>query len=305
MSKLMKGCLITALGCAVLGAVVLACAVSAGGIEQIRQMAENGELSFDPDHIHWEWSFGPGEGDYDIPVVSEGKTLKWELTEQETAQIEQLEIDIKGGALTVVSTDEDIIRAECSGSHPVKFSVEDDVLKLQDKGHENWRPFEKREILLYLPAGTDLKKVVCDVGGGMVDMDARTADQAEIDLGAGQLVIDHMICKKAEGTIGAGSMKIGDADIEEAAFDVGAGEIRYAGRIGKRLEAECSMGQADFELEKREEDYNYSIDVSMGEIQIGQESYEGLDSQRNVDNGAAREIELDCSMGRIRVTFEE
>ncbi|NLL80581.1 MAG: DUF4097 domain-containing protein [Clostridiales bacterium] len=299
MSKFVKGCLITALICVCLGVVVLGAAVSAGGINEIRRLAEEGAMSCE--NGIFDFVYGGTDGSWDFN--GGGTKQTWELTEQETAQIQNLKIDIEGGNLTILSGNEKYIHAEYNDAKAVKLSVHGDTLEVKTTEKRN-RLYE-RKIRLYIPNDMKFEEIVCDWGAGKVGADVLYADRIELDGGAGEIEIAELNCQKLTGDIGAGSMELENARIEEGEIEVGAGQFEYEGSIGRNMSVDCSAGGALLNLQNRMEDFNYRLDVSVGEICIGEESYSGLDATKEIDHGAGRKLDLSCSVGSVQVEFEE
>ena len=63
------------------------------------------------------------------------------------------------------------------------------------------------------------------------------------------------------------------------------------------------MGNIEMTLEGSEEEFNYKLEGSMGNISVGQDSFSGFSSERNIDNHADKEMEIECSMGNITIDF--
>lgn len=81
------------------------------------------------------------------------------------------------------------------------------------------------------------------------------------------------------------------------------GELWYAGSLAGDLDADCGMGNMDVRLDAKEEDYNYKIDVGMGDISVGNNSFGGMAQSKDIDNGADADMDLECGMGSIKIHF--
>ena len=63
------------------------------------------------------------------------------------------------------------------------------------------------------------------------------------------------------------------------------------------------MGNVEMKLEGGEKDFNYRLEGSMGNIDLGRESYSGFSNEVVLNNGADKEMQVECSMGNISIRF--
>lgn len=142
---------------------------------------------------------------------------------------------------------------------------------------------EKRELVLYVP-----EKV--------------SFDEVELKFGAGEVVFDSLSTEKFKAEIGAGHILVNNGEVEKVELSVGAGAVEYYGNIQEKMEADCSMGSIYAELQGKEEEFDYDLECSMGNIAINGQDYA---SDRKVDNHAQKKMKLSCAMGSVEVLFSE
>ena len=65
------------------------------------------------------------------------------------------------------------------------------------------------------------------------------------------------------------------------------------------------MGSMDFQLKGKEEDHNYEIECSAGNVELNGWEISALGAEKYVNNGSASTFELSCSMGNITLNFVE
>lgn len=323
MKKFVKVCLIIALACVVLGTAVTVGAVSAGGVREVEWMIRNGELDF-AIGAHWDdndWGDDDDwddEGDWDdleerntsaahTPAASEIQSgSAAALSREETAQVEKLDLEIRGGKLQVLRAEDGCIRAEADDPYgKVTFQLQENTFYITDTMalSRHWHGGDKRTIRLYLPEDIKFKDVEFDIAGGVLEAESLWSAKVNLDVGAGTALIKNLNCDRLEGDLGAGSMELRDSVAEDADFDIGAGQLLYTGSIGSRMEVDCSMGEALFELTQQEKDFNYEVSASMGEIVISDMVFSGMKETQRMNYKAARNMELDCSMGKIGLSF--
>ena len=71
-------------------------------------------------------------------------------------------------------------------------------------------------------------------------------------------------------------MNILEFQAGEAEFVCGAGSVTASGDAGKKLEADCGVGELLLNLKGVKEDYNYDLECGIGEIRCADESYSGF-----------------------------
>ncbi len=97
-----------------------------------------------------------------------------------------------------------------------------------------------------------------------------------------------------------------DMQFECVELEVGAGQANVSSLITQRLEVEVGAGQANVELKGVQADYNYYIECGVGNVVVGGTSYAGLGAEQNVKNdGATKEVHVECGVGEVQIKFIE
>ena len=184
--------------------------------------------------------------------------------------VRNLEIEVGKIELQIAESDEEEILVErnlnAECEKHIRIHQEDSTLKVE---MEEWERFDNDagSITIYVPKG--------------------------------------MVFDSAELTVGAGSMGIENLRTRELDMEVGAGSI-VADRIdAEELSLSCGMGGVEMTAKGNEQDYNYDLDVGMGSIAIGGGEFGGMAIEKQVDNDAQKNMELECGMGSIKIYFEE
>lgn len=93
---------------------------------------------------------------------------------------------------------------------------------------------------------------------------------------------------------------------ERVELEVGAGQAEVSSLITQKLEVEVGAGQVNVELKGNQNDYNYNIECGVGNVVVGEMSYAGLGAEQSVKNeGATKEIHVECGVGQVRINFVE
>lgn len=329
----MAGCMIAA------GLILFGIGSGMGGCHMVKDWVEDGALSwnfgFDT------WNFGSYSWNDRYPVY-EGTMSRARIEGAE--QIERLNFDIGGGKVEIRISEDGGYWFSSDDAKKYQCYAENGSLELRVKGG-SWVFNHSYEhvITLWLPEDAAYQRIVLEIGGGILEAEALSGSDLSIDIGAGRieadklsgdqitlelgageievrsaetdrLVIDvgagtatvtELSARELDVEIGAGQVTLQDSTLENADISVSMGQICYRGTITGDLDADCSMGEISLELTGKKDDHNYKVDCSMGEIRLGGESFSGMGSSRTIENGRTSDFELTCSMGNIRVAFDE
>lgn len=122
----------------------------------------------------------------------------------------------------------------------------------------------------------------------------------------------HMLLEVPKGTIfkdisieaGIGSVTVQDVETKELEIDCGIGEVSYDGKLTKKADIKCGMGQITMALAGEADAFDYDVDCGAGEVTIGGESYSGLGTTKKINNSGNGEIDIECGMGQVDISFK-
>lgn len=130
----------------------------------------------------------------------------------------------------------------------------------------------------------------------------------DVDNDAGSMTLyvpKGMVFDSAELSVGAGSMEIENLRTRELDMEVGVGSIEADRIEAEDLSLTCGMGSIEMTAKGNKQDYNYDLDVGMGGITIGGSEFNGMAIEKQVQNHAVNNMEMECGMGSIEIYFEE
>ena len=200
-------------------------------------------------------------------------------------EIQKLELDIRYGDVRIAVADGDNIsvQAENPGTYFKEMVEDGDTLVLLDE-----RPTgEKALTLTVLLPERMLKEISIDLGAGQFSAERLEAEEVSLDLGAGKGTVNQVTA------------------MDDADFSVGAGELEVALFSGNQLEVDCGTGQLTLCAEGTEDDYNYNLEFGIGSIRLGERSYSGIGGEESMDRGAAKDMDIECGIGEVVVTFTD
>lgn len=198
------------------------------------------------------------------------------------------------------------IMIQGTGTCEYYVSPGDGVLYVEGfKDINNFKGMSSNNVItMDIPRGLYFQEVEMEVGAGIMEIYALSAGELETLVGAGEVILTNITAEEFSAEIGVGRMQTENTAVKKADIKVNMGNCDFEGSISGDLEAECGMGNLNLLLAGREEDHNYKLECSAGNINLGENSIAALASERTINNGAGSTYELICNMGSITVDFE-
>ena len=326
MKKFMRRCVILAFIFAVTGCVLGLIGSTVAGGTAIAQAVENvtgGRFHLGPGRW-WNWHWIEKEEVIDdISDIIDGGTVDYDIKDASMfdddygimngnvdrycpgTDIRKLEIEVGGCQLETRRSGDDSIYLEVENAHKFQGYVSEGTLYIRATAGSavNWTDIGKRKIMLYLPDGFYFDEVDIEVGAGELRLDDLYTDKAKLEVGAGLIILESAQVQDLEVSVGAGSVQLNDMLITELNAEIDMGEFLAEGILYGDADVSCSMGNIEMTLEGSEEEFNYKLEGAMGNISVGQESFNGVSGERKIDNHADKKIEIECSMGNITIDF--
>lgn len=311
MKKFMKVCFILAMVLIIVGCVCYMVGRNTEGRERMDEVLS--QISGDRLHLDLENSWGIFGSDdvYDINDASvfrdDYEIWQGDVEKQKICQGDFYELDLEiGGSMVEIDRSEDeyvYIKAENAGK--LQAYLENGVLYVRSVRPSSLSDeIKNSRITLYLPK--DCRLVVMDVslGAGQLKAKDLQVDEVSAEIGAGQLQLENVEAIDMEFSLGAGEIIAKQVSLSTLSAQIGAGNLEFSGEIRENAEIECSMGNVRMKLEGEKLDYNYELDCVAGNMEIGGDKYSGAAVSKEIDNGAEKSIDIECSMGNVEVEFE-
>lgn len=234
------------------------------------------------------WTTGSDVWDEDWDEISRIEPTETDKDKEvfETDPSADLEFSLSAGELSFQPYDGDRIRIEVSGAKKDKVRVgkDDGSLVLETTGRT-----QDRKILVSYPQGYTFDETSIEIAAGTVTLkDGFNTGELDVSVAAGEFT------------------NTGRLTAREVSIEVGAGNVELSELDTKELEADCGVGNIELNISGRETDYNYEISCAAGEVEIGGSSYSGIGHSKEITNPNAKgDMELNCGVGNITVTFTE
>lgn len=322
MKKFMKVCAIIALILVLVGLALGIAGSTAKGRNTISEVVENVtggrvRINLNPTDRNWGITIGDDifdsldEVNYDIkdsvsfdsnyPVLS-GDIDKYSLE----GTVANLEIEAGGCSFRVKESEDDSFYVEAKGVGKFQTYVENETLYMKTTTvARQWSEISGSKITLYVPANCNFGEIKINLGAGVLEFPNLHAENAALEVGAGQIEADGAEVQRLEINVGMGQIRLTDMNVTDLTAEVGMGELVAKGAVNGNVDAECSMGNLELRIAGKQEDFNYELSGAMGNLTLDGKSYSGFSQEKSIDNGAAKKMELDCSMGNVTVKFEK
>ncbi|MDL2300832.1 DUF4097 domain-containing protein [Lachnospiraceae bacterium OttesenSCG-928-D06] len=219
-------------------------------------------------------------------------------------EIQKLKLEIGGCIFRVEESEDNNFYLEGENVGKLQVYTKGDSLYLNVlRSATVLNEIKKSQIVLYIPEYSYYEEVEISFGAGIMESCAMYTDELELSLGGGSISIDYLEAEEVSISIGAGEVILEEMEVSEIKASVGAGNMELTGNISKVAKLECAAGNISLNLEGDLEDYDYNIECVLGNVNLDGTTYQSLASARKIENGANKEIEINCSIGNISVTF--
>lgn len=237
----------------------------------------------------------------------------------EFRDIQNLELELGICELQVHAHEEDYIAvsADRVGSY-FQCRQEGSTLVLTDDRPASTKLNSMEQALvldLYLPRQI-YESFDLELGAGNLTVDYLSADSVDLDNGAGTFIIQDLSCQELDVDCGVGEIQAESLTAsQEAKIDLGTGTATIDHFDGDSLKLDCAVGSAEVTAAGREQDYNYQLEAAFGGLYLNHHLEEYTDGHHgsqhgdsdclNIDNGAHRQIHIQCALGTATLNFTE
>lgn len=298
--------------------IVLCCVATtvAGGIGQLRQMAESGALNFGNWHFE-DGVYYRGEEKFfgnDISVTLNEDTL---LKGVESAhmtyseEIRKIEMELDAGSVVVKTTEQEEISVSMENGFKKYFTekLEGDklIVTYDTKGIYNK---STPDIVVFIPKDCVLKVLEIEADMGNVEVWDLTQGCEKLDITAkmGNIEVHNSLidgnCKLKADMGNAQMTKVTCHDTE---LHAAMGAVSFDGIANGDLRLTTDMGSAKANVEGKESDYNIYLYADMGQIHCNGKTHHSdhhNSSYEYESANAKRDIYMESDMGEVELTFK-
>lgn len=149
-----------------------------------------------------------------------------------------------------------------------------------------WENIQAVQIDIYVPTHYSFEEIDINMSVGKAEFNNLSAYQINVDTAAGKLLMDGVIC-------------------DELNIDASMGKTSLINcSVSHHVDIDLGMGDIDMLLDGHVDDYNYNVDVGMGNVTIGDYQFSGIADQTHYSAGT-KTIDVDCGMGNVTIEMED
>lgn len=227
-----------------------------------------------------------------------------------------LDLDIEAGTLVIQYSEDNKCRVIVeNGRKGLRCEVKNGILVIEenDSIHTllDWKGDKEPYIVVNLPAKVVeeelLQNIQISVGAGNVVAKSLVAKSVQVDVDAGAVACEGLWVRgRCDIDVDAGSVTIEKGHVEDGLqIDIDAGQVSYGGYLQCDWQVEVDAGSVTMDLDGSLMDHNYQIQYDLGQVQVGDEVYDGLSNTVNLKHGASHHAQIQCSMGQVNVSFSK
>lgn len=318
MKRFTKMALILSLVLVILGSMF--CVISLGigfSFSEFWKSVEDGNYSFDTD---------------DIPIIGGNNRLNWKddgadwksvSTEEytfpwngsgEQDKIDRMDVKAYYGTVIIQEKTADTEKVQVTVEYrkenhkrQVKAYKDGSTLKIKETGSKRSIQNDSTRITIQIPADMkSMKEIALEQGAGEIFVDTPlTAEEINITVDAGECQVSRKLTaqESCKAEVGAGEIDLAEMEAQNLVLDAGVGEITTGQITAQDIRINCGVGSIETVAAGTEQDYSYEIKCSVGDVEIGDNSYAGLGSKRKIDNPGNQTMQVDCGVGEVEVSF--
>lgn len=253
---------------------------------------------FDDDHFDGEHHDGTHHDS-----IAENGSVNLDEIEDEIHSL--LIYDIDGVDLDIIQESSRNVKLLSVQGVGIEYVVDDGKLIIRSKYGNGWFS-EGGKIVLSVPEDMYWEDVDIEFDAGELDMEGIYARKIALKVGAGEASVDRIEAEKMEISVGAGEVKAEKMEISgDAVISVGLGNVEISGVVDGSMDFSCGMGNIEFEGKNSAyDDYNYDISCAAGNVEIDHSHFSGFAFDRQINNHSHKDINIDCGMGNVSVSFD-
>ena len=307
MGKFIKTCLIVGVICVVAGVLTSGTGIFKGGLSQLKEEILNGE-----------WVIGENAGikpffeleeqhyfHEDKELVVDQETVRDSISKEE---VQELHVKSAGVTVVFVEYEGDDFLIEADMVHEYQIFLEKGELYIIARG-QNTKELGSGKVRIDVPRSVYEEgrlEVEVEAAASKVAFDRVAAEEVELKVSAGTISWNDLTTRNLSVEMSAGTVTGSNTNVlEETDMKVSAGTLNLTGVLGNETKIDMSAGMVDVTLLDTYTDYNYDISCAGGAVKVGEQAAEGLAKSQQIHNGAAKNIEIECSMGAVNINFAE
>lgn len=226
----------------------------------------------------------------------------------EIAPFEELNVDNNRGDLMVRQGDRWQMEVENLKGDFLQIGEQDGVLEVTYQVPEQLSQDHNGEkMVLTIPKGVQLSSVNVSSGLGDTWLGGFAAQELRASSEVGDLEMEEVDTDSLDLTCGVGKIQGRQLRVRSSlSVTDDVGEVELEGEMTGELYLQSGVGGVSLKLQNASyEDYNYTVENNMGEVQVGENHRITWPGSWGAENQEAEsDLTIECDVGEIRVEFE-
>lgn len=269
----------------------------------IGKMSEEEKDDNDDDDVSWE-----DEKELNLIETSSDELIKI----SEARKVSEIVLKLGAGEFVIRESADDAIAITEGEKLRVSTKLTGETLTIQAKPQKkrwfDWSESnEAGRLEIYLPK-KQYEGLKIEMGAGELEfVSALETGNLNIKIGAGELDAENITADSVRAEIGAGSLEINRMKADTLYVDVAMGACEVEKAEARDMDIHVAMGETAIGVIGSEQDASYRIECEMGEVQIGSKRISGMGSERQQSAGANAKLDIDveCGMGEVDISFKQ
>lgn len=277
---------------AALGIIFIIAGIAMGGSHVILEDGLSGRLSYGFDS-----DFFVDDGDTENMNYLEG-----DETVLSKDEVNSITLNGKYGEYEINIWDNDTYVIQgIKGADRIRYSVENGVLKISMTGKNIVYRGIDVKVKIYVPKDVTLNSVTLNIGAGTIICNNIKAQTMDVNIGAGEGEINNIEVADSKFRVGAGDGEIKNSRLTNCDVKVGMGDFDVEGTISGNVDVDCGVGNVEMNLSNLYSDFNYTVKVGAGDVEIGDREYSGISNSVSLNNGSDKTMNIKCGLGDVSV----
>lgn len=245
----------------------------------------------------------------DMPFINLSNNQNDTIYQEEYSSLNEFDIDIDLGEVIIKEGSSYSLNIDYCEKCGVKFMTTENNGKLTVRSNykQNWfvtlRNNSTPVITITVPKDSIIENAKIQTSLGRVDLSSLTITKLQATSNLGQIVISNLLVNT--GTINAslGDVQISNTEANTLSMNLSMGAASFRGIINHELEIDNSMGETTVMVQGELNDFELKLDVAMGSIEYDGNTKDGLDQKLNINSNAEKLIDVNNSMGSVKISF--
>jgi len=168
----------------------------------------------------------------------------------------------------------------------VEYEADDRELNIEtnDERWLDWKSDYTASVTIYIPKDYQFDSADIEVAAGLIDVEEIKGREIDISVQAGEVNVS--------------SFQADDLDVSAK-----TGSIVAKGSVSHTVDMEGDIGEIDVTLSGKPEDFNYDLQVGIGQIRLDGKEYSGIANKVIANEHASKYAEIECGIGTVMLKF--